>query len=198
MNRRDELRKRREERREDQRRRERRALVCIGVAFVVAIVLALTIRLVSEAFGAETTPDSGRDVASGLDDERALQAEHARNAALLRRVRRQARTIRRQRRNFRYALHASTVGDDWLERAFLCIYRYEHGANGWRTNTANGYDGGLQMDRSFQRTHGARYLAAFGTADRWPRSVQIAVGIHAWTTRGFQPWPNTARECGLR
>ena len=85
----------------------------------------------------------------------------------------------------------------WLERAFTCLYRYERGRGGWQTNTGNGYFGGLQMDMSFQRAYGGRYLAALGTADRWPVSVQIAVGVRGWIERGFGPWPNTRRACGL-
>jgi hypothetical protein len=26
---------------------------------------------------------------------------------------------------------------------------------------------------------------------------QIWVAVRAWRTRGFSPWPNTARDCGL-
>jgi Transglycosylase-like domain len=84
----------------------------------------------------------------------------------------------------------------WLERAFTCIYRYERGRGGWSTQTGNGYYGGLQMDLSFQRAYGREYLR-LGTADRWPASVQIAVGIAGWLERGFQPWPQTRRACGL-
>ena len=191
----DERRKRRAEQEAERKRRETRALVFLGVALVVAVVLALTLRFVAEALGATTAQTPENEL---LDETAlALDVQRAENAELERRVRRQARRLRRQRANFRYALRASTVGNDWLERAFLCIYSYERGADGWRTRTGNGYDGGLQMDRTFQREHGARFLSAFGPAYRWPRSVQIAVGIDAWTTRGFQPWPNTARECGL-
>lgn len=85
----------------------------------------------------------------------------------------------------------------WLEHAFLCIYRHERGRAGWATNTGNGYYGGLQMDLGFQQTYGREYLVRFGTANRWPASVQMAVGISGWIDRGFQPWPNTAKSCGL-
>jgi hypothetical protein len=53
------------------------------------------------------------------------------------------------------------------------------------------------MDLSFQRAYGREYLRAFGLAHRWPASVQMAVAISGWIERGFQPWPNTARRCGL-
>lgn len=85
-----------------------------------------------------------------------------------------------------------------FERDFLCIYNYENGGYGWTANTGNGYYGGLQMDREFQATYGPEFVKAFGTANNWPVSVQIAVAIRAYLSgRGFHPWPNTARSCGL-
>lgn len=85
------------------------------------------------------------------------------------------------------------------ERSWHCIYRHERDPRqGWRTNTGNGYYGGLQMDISFQRTYGARLLRRKGTADRWAPLEQIWVAVKAYRSgRGFHPWPNTARACGL-
>jgi hypothetical protein len=85
-----------------------------------------------------------------------------------------------------------------LIKAFHCIYRHENGGYGWTANTGNGYYGGLQMDLPFQRTWGAEFLRAFGTADHWPKEIQIAVAIRAYLQLGFQPWPTTSRLCGLR
>jgi hypothetical protein len=83
----------------------------------------------------------------------------------------------------------------WLYAAFLCIHRYE---GAWSANTGNGYYGGLQMDLGFQTRYGADYLARLGTADRWPPGAQIEVAARAYESgRGFGPWPNTARACGL-
>ena len=83
----------------------------------------------------------------------------------------------------------------WLGRAFLCIHRYEAA---WNANTGNGYYGGLQMDVPFQARYGRPYLARFGTADRWPVWAQLATAATAYRSgRGFWPWPNTARVCGL-
>ena len=82
----------------------------------------------------------------------------------------------------------------FLVRAFACIHRYE---GAWDDPNPP-YFGGLQMDLTFQRTYGGEYLRAFGTADHWPPSLQIAVAIRAYLSgRGFWPWPNTARICGL-
>ena len=79
---------------------------------------------------------------------------------------------------------------DWL-----CIHRYEAG---WHANTGNGYYGGLQMDISFQRRYGWNLLRRKGTADRWTPLEQMWVAEHAHRSgRGFYPWPNTARYCGL-
>jgi len=82
-----------------------------------------------------------------------------------------------------------------LLRAFACIHRHE---GAWDAHTGNGYYGGLQMDYSFMRAYGPEYLRAFGTADRWPPALQLAVAVRAYLAgRGFGPWPNTARICGL-
>ena len=83
--------------------------------------------------------------------------------------------------------------------AWLCIHRHErHPAQGWATNTGNGYYGGLQMDISFQRGYGAELLRRKGTANRWTAVEQIWVAERAYRSgRGFSPWPNSARACGL-
>ena len=85
---------------------------------------------------------------------------------------------------------------------WLCIHQYE---GHWRStpggpgglNSGGPYYGGLQMDISFQQTYGAYLLARKGTADRWSPLEQMWVAEHAYKTRGFYPWPNTARYCGL-
>lgn len=78
---------------------------------------------------------------------------------------------------------------------FGCIHRYE---GSWTAATGNGYYGGLQMDSDFMRAYGREFLAAYGTADKWPPMVQVAVAMRAYLSgRGFWPWPNSARLCGL-
>jgi hypothetical protein len=83
--------------------------------------------------------------------------------------------------------------------AWMCIHRYErHPGQGWATHTGNGYYGGLQMDISFQRAYGAELLRRKGTADNWTPLEQMWVAERAYRSgRGFYPWPNTARYCGL-
>jgi hypothetical protein len=103
----------------------------------------------------------------------------------------------RQLQNVRQVLHSNLhtrAGATVVERAFLCIHRYE---GAWDDPNPP-YWGGLQMDLAFQRAYGGEFLDTFGTADRWPPALQVATAVRAWTTRGFGPWPNTARACGLR
>jgi hypothetical protein len=84
-------------------------------------------------------------------------------------------------------------------RAWLCIHRHErHPRQGWATATGNGFFGGLQMNLAFQRTYGPDLLRKKGTANRWTAIEQIWVAERAYRSgRGFYPWPNTARYCGL-
>jgi Transglycosylase-like domain len=77
---------------------------------------------------------------------------------------------------------------DWL-----CIHRYE---GSW-ADSGSPYWGGLQMDLSFQQTYGGWLLRHKGTADHWSPLEQIWVAERASRSRGFSPWPNTARDCGL-
>jgi hypothetical protein len=95
-----------------------------------------------------------------------------------------------------FAVAAKAGGDaSRVWRGFECIHRYE---GAWNANTGNGYYGGLQMDWGFMRTYGPEFLRAYGTADRWPPAIQVTVAMRAYLSgRGFGPWPNTARMCGL-
>ncbi|HVO86307.1 MAG TPA: hypothetical protein VMT23_01055 [Candidatus Binatia bacterium] len=70
-----------------------------------------------------------------------------------------------------------------------------HGEGSWTTD--GGYDGGLQMNLGFQRSYGAWLLHSEGTANHWNPYEQMWVAERAWKTRGFKPWPATARACGL-
>ena len=79
-------------------------------------------------------------------------------------------------------------------RQWLCIHRYE---GAWRDPNPP-YYGGLQMDVQFQRTYGAGVFSRKGTADHWTPLEQMWVAERAHRSgRGFYPWPNTARYCGL-
>jgi len=78
-------------------------------------------------------------------------------------------------------------------RQWMCIHHYE---GSWTDDNAP-YWGGLQMDLGFQRTYGRYLLATKGTANHWNPLEQMWVAEKAYATRGFYPWPNTARYCGL-
>jgi hypothetical protein len=77
--------------------------------------------------------------------------------------------------------------------AWMCIHAHE---GAWTDPNAP-YHGGLQMDAGFMRTYGSDLLRRYGTADHWPPAAQVAVAERAYRTRGFHPWPNTARACGV-
>lgn len=80
------------------------------------------------------------------------------------------------------------------ESAWRCIHRYE---GAWNDPNAP-YWGGLQMDLGFQKSYGGWLLARKGTADHWTPLEQMWVAERAHRSgRGFYPWPNTARYCGL-
>ena len=82
-----------------------------------------------------------------------------------------------------------------LLQDFMCIHHFE---GSWDSNTGNGYYGGLQMDLRFMRLYGQEFVARWGTADNWPVWAQLEVAAKAHVSgRGFTPWPNTARACGL-
>lgn len=76
---------------------------------------------------------------------------------------------------------------------WLCIHSYE---GSW-TDPGAPFYGGLQMDIDFQQTWGSDLLRSKGTADHWTPAEQMMVAERAWKHRGFWPWPNTARYCGL-
>lgn len=89
----------------------------------------------------------------------------------------------------------------YIVRGLLCIHHYE---GSWK-DPASPYWGGLQMDMSFQKTYGWMksgghkwyFVNKWGTADHWPVWAQMVAGIHGYFSRGWSPWPNTARDCGL-
>jgi hypothetical protein len=80
------------------------------------------------------------------------------------------------------------------KRQWLCIHHHE---GSWRDPNAP-YYGGLQMDLSFQRAYAPGLLRRKGTADHWtPLEQMWAAERDHRSGRGFYPWPNTARYCGL-
>jgi hypothetical protein len=125
-------------------------------------------------------------VMSGPRPRYAASAE--RSASL--RYRRSVLTLwtRRASQARRQAQHPPRL-KDWL-----CIHHYE---GAWNDPNAP-YYGGLQMDLGFQQAYGAALLRRKGTADHWSPLEQIWVAERAYRSgRGFYPWPNTGRWCGL-
>jgi hypothetical protein len=79
-------------------------------------------------------------------------------------------------------------------RAWECIHRYE---GSWK-DTGAPYYGGLQMDWGFMSTYGGWLLTRRGPANNWSPAQQMWVAERALAHgRGFYPWPNSARMCGL-
>ncbi len=94
--------------------------------------------------------------------------------------------------------HRATVARTQAHRPphqsqWVCIHRYE---GSW-TDADAPYYGGLQMDVEFQRTYAIQLYRAKGTADHWTPLEQMWAAERAYRTRGFWPWPTTARYCGL-
>jgi hypothetical protein len=78
--------------------------------------------------------------------------------------------------------------------AWRCLQRHE---GSWRDGN-DPYWGGLQMDRTFMRHYAPRHLLRRGWANTWTPIEQMWVGERAIRAgRGFYPWPNTGRMCGL-
>jgi len=80
-----------------------------------------------------------------------------------------------------------------VRSGLICIHSHE---GAWNDSGAP-YWGGLQMDVPFMRAYGWPFLRHWGTADHWPPWAQLWAGYRAWRVRGYSPWPNTRRMCGL-
>jgi len=74
-----------------------------------------------------------------------------------------------------------------------CIHRHE---GAWDDPNPPHY-GGLQFDDSFQQTYGPEFFRRWGDAGNWPIWAQLIAAERAYRTRGFGPWPNTRRMCGV-
>lgn len=98
------------------------------------------------------------------------------------------RMINKYERSFYKAL--KSVG---FLRPALCVHSHEAI---WHDPNAP-YYGGMQMDVEFQRDYGIVYYDRWGTADNWPVWAQLHAAYKGYQDRGWWPWPNTARDCGL-
>jgi hypothetical protein len=115
-----------------------------------------------------------------------------RRAALRTQLKLQAHQLGRYRVRARQPLRARLARFE----AWVCIHRHEAAWN----DTGDPYWGGLQMDRGFMRAYGPDMIARHrgGLADTWTPAEQIVVAERAYASRGFAPWPNTSRSCGVR
>jgi hypothetical protein len=182
----------------------------VKTASVLAALAALAVALVPPA-GARKEAAKRRDPAAGVQLELLLDriSHHRDETWKWQRVMQQPLT--------RYAASAEKVRSVryrqwvmrlWTRRAltareralnpphkaeWLCIHRHE----GEWTDPNAPYYGGLQMDREFQATYAPKLVRRKGTADHWTPLEQMWVAERAFKTRGFWPWPNTARYCGL-
>jgi Transglycosylase-like domain len=197
-------------------------------AQLVALALAVPVSTVSSSHPASTQPASAQlSSRTTLEPQRArctaycearmlrhaLRRVHGRTVALARRaalpvpppprlgwrrtslrvqLAHQARVLGSYRAQARRPLRLR------LERfeAWVCIHRHEAA---W-DDSGDPYWGGLQMDRGFMRAYGGDMIRRHrgGLADTWTPAEQIVVAERAYASRGFAPWPQTARSCGVR
>jgi hypothetical protein len=105
------------------------------------------------------------------------------------------RTMHRKISTYRVRVYRSRLWiPGWARSGLLCIHGYE---GSW-TDSGDPYWGGLQMDRSFMGSYAPGWLLRRGYADSWSPAEQMWVAYRAIRSgRGWHPWPNTARYCGL-
>jgi hypothetical protein len=105
---------------------------------------------------------------------------------------RSPRALRYWRRQVRYVSRLAAHPPH--KSGWLCIHHFE---GSW-SDSGDPYWGGLQMDRGFMRTYAPSFLLRKGWANRWTPLEQMWVAERAHRSgRGYTPWPNTARYCGL-
>jgi hypothetical protein len=164
--------------------RDRALTVAIAVAAIAATLL-----VIRAASG--QPPPSLRALVEDRHQGRTAEWWARRTTVWKRRAQRRDLRIHRLRAANRQRVELGAHG---VARGLLCIHSFE---GSW-TDPAAPHWGGLQMDLDFQRSYGGPFLAALGTADRWPVFVQVAVAMEAYYSgRGYGPWPNTRRRCGL-
>lgn len=80
--------------------------------------------------------------------------------------------------------------DAYRERILACIRSYEQGADGYATDTDNGFYGAYQFDWSTWQSVGGSGNPAETSADEQDeRAWQL------YLRRGLQPWPTPAAMC---
>ena len=79
----------------------------------------------------------------------------------------------------------------WYQAA-MCVHQ---GEGAWNSNTGNGFYGGMQFDYTTWLSNGGGRFAEY--AHLASPLEQLTVTWWTWQRRGWYPWPNTARACGL-
>lgn len=138
---------------------------------------------------------------------RAVQRSHPHNRAVLRLPSTGATAV--QRKTLYWIAYPAQYSLMRRETAAGKYYKSPHAAlwylvndneckDNWPCNTGNGYYGGLQMDRKFQRTYNPAAYALWGTANNWPIAAQMLAADRAYASRGLKPWPHSYAAYGLR
>jgi hypothetical protein len=108
---------------------------------------------------------------------------------------------------YRMEIWRSRAASDWQRftnppnySSWLCIRSHETAPpfDSWRTDSKNGYYGGVQMNSTFMQQYGSYLLALKGNANHWTKLEQIWVAERGRRVQGWGAWPATSRMCGLR
>lgn len=100
-----------------------------------------------------------------------------------------------ERSRLKHLLTLPTWQQVHLVPQWTCIHNHEGAWN----DSGDPYWGGLQMDRSFMSSYGSDMIRKYGGyANVWsPRDQMIVAERAYYSGRGFGPWPNTRRMCGI-
>jgi hypothetical protein len=170
----------------------KRAAASASAATVLAVPIFAATTAESDTGTTTTDPIETTPPPAPVDWEAVAKKKERQLHAERRRSRHRLRLLIRLRRSVRHRVRMG--GANGVLAGLLCI----HGFEGSWTDPNAPYWGGLQMDGSFMRAYGGEFYRALGTADQWPPVVQLVVGARAvYSGRGFGPWPNTRRLCGI-
>jgi hypothetical protein len=177
------------------------------------LAVALAVVAAASALAAASAPPKRRALPPPVQTTKAPQVPRRANPAVVRRLRgnvwRWQAVMGLRRTHFTARLRTIRALRYWRmqahrvrrlaahpphRRGWVCIHRYE---GSWH-DSGDPYWGGLQMDRGFMRAYAPRVLLRRGWANRWTALEQMWVAERAHRSgRGYWPWPNTARFCGL-
>ncbi|MGH3549066.1 MAG: transglycosylase family protein [Pseudonocardiaceae bacterium] len=93
------------------------------------------------------------------------------------------------------ALAAAAQAAPMRQDPWDVVAQCESGGN-WRTNTGNGYFGGLQFSPSTWTSYGGGSYAS--TANGASKAQQIAIAQKVLHAQGWKAWPTCSRRTGVR